>query len=209
MQTGFSNQDLLPDVGGVQLTSPVSPGVHEFALSFQLPYQGSNADLTLQLPYPTGTYTVYVPDQGPKVSTSGLTAGPPQQLGGQSYTPYTASNVARSTVVPLQFTGLGATSGLSPNQLAMMSLGVVLLVLGGGVLLWTVRRPVARVEPPAQTAESVEQERLQLLVRLATLDDRFTAGEIAARDYEAERERGKRRLVELTLLQRGTRTASS
>jgi hypothetical protein len=55
MQAGFNSQDLAPDVGGVQVTSPVSPGRHEFALSFQLPYQGSSTDVTLQLPYTTGS----------------------------------------------------------------------------------------------------------------------------------------------------------
>jgi hypothetical protein len=125
-------------------------------------------------------------------------------MGGQTYATLSASNLARAAIVPLQLTGLDGTGGLSPNQLAMVSLGVALLVLGGGVLLFTVRRPavlsrgrVGPIEP-----NDLEQERLQLLVRLATLDDRFAAGEIPARDYEAERERGKRRLVELTLQQR-------
>ena len=40
MQTGFNNQDLIASLGGVQVTSPVLPGRHEFALSFQLPYTG-------------------------------------------------------------------------------------------------------------------------------------------------------------------------
>ena len=55
MQTGFSDQDVIPGVGGVQVTSPVPPGRHEFALSFQLPYTGSSADVSMQMPYPTGT----------------------------------------------------------------------------------------------------------------------------------------------------------
>ena len=53
MQSGFSNQDLTSGIGGVQVTSPLAPGRHEFAMSFQLPHTGSSADVTLQMPYPT------------------------------------------------------------------------------------------------------------------------------------------------------------
>ena len=202
MQSGFNNQDVVPDVAGVQVTSPVDPGSHDFALSFQLPYQGSSADLSLQVPYPTGTFTMYIPDQGPKLGPSDLAAGQPQQLGNQTYMPFSASNVARSTVVPIQLTGLGSSGGLGPNQLALVSLGVVLLVLGGGVLVYTMRRPAQKSAAEEADAEAIEQERLQLLVRLASLDDRYERGQISARAYKAERARGKRRLVELTVLQK-------
>ena len=37
MQSGFSDQDVQAGIGGVLMTSPVQPGRHEFALSFQLP----------------------------------------------------------------------------------------------------------------------------------------------------------------------------
>ena len=117
--------------------------------------------------------------------------------------------MAKSTVVPIQLTGLGSAGGLGPNQLALVSLGVVLLVLGGGVLIYTMRRPVRRASAAdAIDPDAIEQERLQLLVRLATLDDRYAAGQINARAYKAERARGKRRLVELTVLQKQAAAAS-
>jgi hypothetical protein len=205
MQSGFNDQDVVADVAGIQVTSPVDPGSHDFALSFQLPYQGSTADLSLQIPYPTGTFTMYLPDQGgAKLGSTDLAAGQPQQLGNQSYMPFSTSNVAKSTVVPIQLTGLGSSGGLGPNQLALVSLGVVLLVLGGGVLIYTMRRPARKTAAEEADAEAIEQERLQLLVRLATLDDRYAAGQITARAYKSERARGKRRLVELTVLQKQT-----
>jgi hypothetical protein len=209
MQSGFNNQDVVADVAGIQVTSPVDPGSHDFALSFQLPYQGSSADLSLQVPYPTGTFTMYVPDQGPKLGQTDLAAGDPQQLGNQTYTPFSASNVAKSTVVPIQLTGLGSSGGLGPNQLALVSLGVVLLVLGGGVLIYTMRRPARQAAADEVDSDAIEQERLQLLVRLATLDDRYAAGQITARAYKTERARGKRRLVELTVLQKQTAASAA
>jgi uncharacterized membrane protein len=83
--------------------------------------------------------------------------------------------------------------------LALISLGVVLFVLGGGVLLFGGRlRPV----PMARSRGDFEQERLELVVRLAALDERFAAGELSQAEYAAERDSGKRRLRELTLARR-------
>jgi hypothetical protein len=199
MQTGFNDQDVQAGVGGVLVTSPVPPGRHEFALSFQLPYNGSSADVSMQMPYPTGTYTVYLPSTGIRLDASGLTAGGPAQLGGQSYALYSATNLAKATMIGGQISGLGANGATGPNQLALISLGVVLFVLGGGVLLFGGRLRPAAV---ASAAGGGEQERLELVVRLAALDERFAAGELSRVQYETERDSGKQRLRELTLARR-------
>lgn len=196
MQTGFNNQDMTAGVGGVQVTSPVPPGRHEFALSFQLPYSGSSADVSVQVPYQAGTFNVYVPDNGLRLNTSELAATGPAQFGGQTYALYSASNVARSTMIAGQLTGLGATAGLGSTQLAFISIGVVLFVLGGGVLLFALRPRT----PVAVVASDPEQERLELVVKLAALDERFAAGQVSPDEYELERQRGKQRLRELALL---------
>jgi hypothetical protein len=199
MQSGFSDQDMQAGIGGVLMTSPLPPGHHEFALSFQLPYNGSSADVSMQMPYPTGTYNVYLPSTGIKLDASGLTSGGPAQLGGQSYALYSATNLARATMIGGQISGLGSNGASGPNQLALISLGVVLFVLGGGVLLFGGRlRPV----PMARSRGDFEQERLELVVRLAALDERFAAGELSEAEYAAERDSGKLRLRELTLARR-------
>jgi hypothetical protein len=199
MQAGFSDQDVQAGVGGVLVTSPVPPGRHEFALSFQVPYNGSSADVSMQMPYPTGTYSVYVPTTGIKLDASGLASGGPTQLGGQTYALYSATNLPRATMIGGQISGLGSTGTTGPNQLAMISLGVVLFVLGGGVLLFGGR---LRQTSPARSLSDGEHERLELVVRLAALDERFAAGELSQVEYEHERESGKQRLRELTLARR-------
>jgi hypothetical protein len=200
MQTGFTNQDVIGGQGGIQVTSPVLPGRHEFAMSFQLPYTGPSADLTVQMPYQTGTYNVYLPSSGLGLDTSGLAASGSAQLGGQTYSLYTASNLPRAAMVPSQLTGLGG-SGLTSTQLALITLAVVLLVLGSGVVLLGVRK---RQPTPSASAQAIdlEQERLELVVRLASLDERYAAGGVAQSEYETERARGKQRLRELLLAQR-------
>lgn len=205
MQTGFTDQDVIPAVGGVQVTAPIPPGRHQFAMSFQLPYNASSVDLSLQLPYATGTFNVYVPDTGLKLENTPLRAAGPTQMGGQSYTLYSVSNVPRATMIGGQLANLGASGGIAPTQLSLVSLGVVLFVIGGGVLLFGGRpRPAAPALAAAAQAPDAEQERLELVVRLAALDERFAAGELNRADYERERERGKERLRQLTLAGRST-----
>jgi hypothetical protein len=207
MQSGFNQQDVIPGVGGIQVISPIPPGRHEFAMSFQLPYTGSSADVSLQMPYPTTAFNVYLPNTGLRLDTNGLTAGGPATLGGQSYALYTASNLAKATTVPSRLSGLGgAPGGLGPTQLALISLGVVLFVLGGGVLLFGARSRPARTAAPA--ADTFEQERLELVVGLAALDERFAAGQVKQAAYERERKRGKQRLRELLLSQRAESLSS-
>lgn len=207
MQSGFNEQDVTAGVGGVQVTSPVLPGRHDFAMSFQLPYSGSTADLTMQIPYPTGTYSVYLPDTGIKLDSTPLAAGGSSQLGGQSYALYSASNLSKSTMVGGQLSGLGSNGAVGPNQLALISLGIVLFVVGGGVLLFA-----GRVRPGMLLAQHADQdfdqERLELVVRLAALDERFAAGELSQTEYDAERDRGKQRLLELALARRHTAPAA-
>jgi hypothetical protein len=198
IQAGFNEQDMTAGVGGVQVTSPVPPGRHQFALSFQIPYNGSNADVSLQIPYPTASFQVYLPDTGLKLDGSPLQAAGPAQLGGQSYALYSASNLPKSTMVGGQLSGLGSNGAIGPNQLALISLGVVLFVIGGGVLVFgsRVRRGAA---PRDRSSGDTEQERLELVIRMASLDERFAAGKIGRTEYDAERARGKKRLRELTL----------
>jgi hypothetical protein len=205
MQSGFSDQDVTAGVGGIQVTSPVPPGSHQFALSFQLPYNGTSADVSMQIPYQTGTYSVYLPDTGIKLDANSLKSNGPAQLGGQSYASYSASNVAKSTMIGGQLSGLGSNGAPGPNQLALISLGVVLFVVGGGVILFSGRRlrPAAQVASPQQpTTMDSDHERIELVVRLAALDERFAAGEVGESVYAAERDLGKQRLRELTRARR-------
>jgi hypothetical protein len=204
MQSGFNNQDVTTGVGGIQVTSPVPPGRHEFALSFQMPYSGSSADVSLQIPYPTGTYSVYLPTSGLRFDANGLASTGQAQLGGQTYALYTATNLPKSVIVGGQISSLGASGTVPPSQLALITLGVVLCVVGGGVFLFGGRMRRGPGTEAHGSARDFETERLELVVYLAALDERFAAGQVSQTEYEAERDRGKQRLRELTLARRQT-----
>jgi hypothetical protein len=197
MQAGFTNQDLTSGVGAVQVTSPLTPGRHEFAMSFQLPQTGSSADVTLQLPYPTATYSIYLPETGVRLNSTGLTDGGPMVLGDQSYRAYHASNLPRAAIVSSEVSGLSSTSTPGPIELAVLSLAVVLCVFGGGAILITRRARRATPQRRDRPADPV-QERLDLIVQIAVLDERFAAGEMSDVEHQAQRGLAKQRLHELT-----------
>jgi hypothetical protein len=197
MQSGFSNQELTSGVGAVQVTTPLAPGRHEFAMSFQLPHTGSAADVTLQLPYPTATYTIYLPETGVSLNSTGLTDTGSMELGDQSYRAYRASNLAGVTVIPAQLSGLNSSSTTDPAELAMLSLAIVVCVVGGGAVVITRR---ARRTAPQHRDESADpvQKRLDLVVQIAVLDERFAAGAISNVEHQAQRSLAKQRLHQLT-----------
>jgi hypothetical protein len=124
-------------------------------------------------------------------------------LGDQSYRVYRASNLPGATVVSGELSGLSSSSTPGPVELAMLSLAVVLCVVGGGAVL--IARRARRSVPQRHTGQPAPaQERLDLVVRIAVLDERFGAGELSDVDYRAQRTRAKQRLRELTSLKGGS-----
>ncbi len=206
VQAGFDQSDVLPAVDGIQVASPMRPGRQQFALSFQLPFNGSSADIGLQLSYPADAFSLYAPLNGARLESTQLQSQGQANLGGQTYALYGMTSVERNTVVGARLANLPSVggSGLSNNQLTMIGLGVALFVLGAGTLLFGTRPRPAAAGPRSGETSAVEEERLRLVVKLAALDERFAAGEVTANDYHAERERGKERLLELTRALRQT-----
>jgi hypothetical protein len=164
-------------------------------MSFQLPHTGSAADVSLQVPYPTAAYTIYLPATDVRLNTNSLTDGGSTVLGDQSYRVYRASNLSGATIVSGELSGLGSSPMPDPVLLAVLSLAVVLCVLGGGAFLVT--RSATRTAPQMARADPA-QERLDLVVQIAMLDERFAVGEIGYVEYQAQRRLAKQRLHQLT-----------
>ena len=80
-----------------------------------------------------------------------------------------------------------------------VGLGLVLLVVGGGTLLHLRRTRSGQATTATGVSEPVPaDERLELVVRMAVLDERFAAGQVGRAEYEAVRNLTKRRLRQLT-----------
>jgi hypothetical protein len=194
VQSGFPTDDLVGAPGGVQVTSPIVPGPHEFALSFGLPYSGGTADLGIQVPYRTTMFNVYAPDGGPRLESDRLQTQGQTNFGARSFNLARAENLTGSENVAARLSGLPSTGGeLTPLQIGLAGLGALLVLIGLGALVYGLRvRRRARGSPA-----NVEHERQRLIQQLAVLDDKFEAGRIQPRAYEAARARGKQRLVQL------------
>ena len=195
VQAGFSDTSLSPAPGGVQVTEPIMPGRHEFALSFRMPYTGTSADLGFKVPYPATTFNIYVPDGGPRLESDRLTTRGRANMGTRSFSVATSDNVAGNDSVAARLADLPQAGGeLSTLQIGLAGLGALLVVVGLGAVGFSLR--ARRRARPVVTPS--ERERQRLINRLATLDERFEAGQIAAADYRNAREQSKQRLVELT-----------
>lgn len=202
MEQGFRDEEIQDAVGGVQVVAPIKPGRQEYAFSYRLPYTQASADLTQQLQLPADTFNVYLPREMARLNTGSLASAGETQFGGQPYVLFTASDLPRGALVDAQLADLpwAGGTGLQPSQLASISLGAVVLVLGAGAAAYVLRRQAPRPalkEAMVATAVSPTEERLRLVMVLAELDQRFADGGLPEAEYRAERERGKQRLREL------------
>ena len=189
--------EALPD--GFATTDPIRPGRRELAFSYQLPFDSATLDVPRRPTLPVETFTLYVPDTGINVVSSDLRLQGSADLGGQKYQQFVAQAVPAGGEVAFRLTGLPAPFGLKLRELGYLVAGVgaVGLVLVLGIAL---RRRSARplAEATALTPAPVgEAERLRLVRSLAELDEQFAAGQLDEGEYRAERDREKRRLVEL------------
>jgi hypothetical protein len=122
-------------------------------------------------------------------------------LGDQSYRVYNASNLPGATVVAgwIKPSELTSTSTPGPTELAIIVVGIMLCVVGGGVVLVTRRARRTAPQPRDEGPEAdPAQQRLHLVVEIAVLDDRYEAGEISLAEHKAQRKFAKKRLRELT-----------
>jgi hypothetical protein len=212
-QLGFAPNDISPDPGGFSIASPVVPGRRQIAFSYSLPATAGRLRLDKRLDYPVMSLNLYVPDVGIQVDSAQLEPQGPADLGGQRFLVYSAQNLPRGAQLSLQIGGLPSAVGGKglAEQLVWPLLGVGSVILAAGLAVAsrrTVRSPGDRVSEPTSNghviAERTELERMQLLLSLARLDERYERGDLPEDRYRRERAAGKHRLV--TLSRPGSRT---
>ncbi len=195
---GLSPDHLSATNDGFVTTTPILPGRHELAFSYELPFDAATLQIAKRQEHPTATFNLYLPD-------TGLTAVSPQlrfqgtsEFGGQRYQLYSAQGLGRGELISLRLEGLPAPWG--PRQLGLIVLGSSAAVLAGAVLIAIRRRlsvPTAPLVASHVSAEAPNDERLRLVRAIAELDERYTAGQVDGHRYRAERERDKAHLVTL------------
>ena len=151
--------------------------------------------ISKRLTYPAASFTLYLPDVGLQVSSPQLEARGQTELGGQKFLQFSGQNLPRGTELRIELGNLPTTAGSAVERLTVPILAVGGLALLAGVALVGCRRlaagtPSAGVRIPARA----EFARLQVLLTLANLDERFDQGQLDEAAYYRERAAEKQRL---------------
>ena len=201
-QAGFPPGELTATAEGFATTNPILPGRHELAFGYQIPLVSSTMEIAKRQEYPTSTFTLYVPENGPSVVSPQLKSQGTAELGGQRYVVQSAEALPRGAQIQLRIGGLPAAQ--QPHQLALLVTGLSIAVLGSAGLVAVLRRRRARARivdacplPSRREENAPAPGRTELLRAVAELDERFVAGEIDEPRYRQERQLAKERLIAL------------
>jgi hypothetical protein len=213
-QLGFAPNTLIPGTDGFGIQSPIVPGRHQLAYSYVLPFGSDRLEIRKRVDYPALSFNLYVPDLGLGVHSPQLKPQGAADFGGQKFQLYSAENLPRGTELQIVLTGLPSTGGLRLESFSWPILLAGGSTLAAGIILAYRRRtsklgelllpaspalePTAALSSLDQPApDALELERLQLLLRLARLDEKYESGDLPRERYERERESGKRQLLDL------------
>jgi hypothetical protein len=192
-ESGLDPKAILPMANGYVDTAPIPPGATTIAFTYRVVYADGAAEIQKAVPYPTNTLRVLVPDVGLELRSDHLTDGGKVTLDGRSYQVLTAANLSANTTVTVDMLGLPATPAgrLDPNQMliaGLIAVGVAVLA----AVFFALRRAPERSKQPVA-------DRSELLTALASLDDRYAAGQLEDLTYRLQRADLKRQLVALTV----------
>jgi hypothetical protein len=201
-QRGIIDSQLVPTQDGMGLIWPVFPGRQELAFSYQLPYAGDRVVIDKVLAYPVGTFAVYLPEGGLELSSPTLERQGETELGGRRYQLYTATNLNRGDRISAHISGITtAINGPQPSVTAplLVASGAILMLAGVGVA-FAVRRRTGNTPPAVSTGTlpSTADERQQLILEIAALDERHDQQLLPEDAYQATRAALMRRVIELS-----------
>lgn len=173
--------------GRAELYAPISPGVRQLALTYQLPVDAFPASFPVQRP--TAVLEVLLEEPRAKVEGARLSEVAPALIDGRSFRRFLARDVPSSAVVRIDAPAPPG-QGLPPMRV-LAALVAVLMVGAAGA--WLFRRPHTKPAPVGRTAAD------ELIAQLAALDadfERTAPAEPAARaSYEQRRAELKARIA--------------
>ena len=116
---------------------PVMPGSLELQIEYTVPITDAKADLTITAPAKVGQMYVFIPDDGSKVTTTGLDSLGVRQTGEGNKRGYKAAQLKAGQEVKLSFSGLkpAATEPVKKTDAGTSHLPQIAAGVGGGLLL--------------------------------------------------------------------------
>jgi hypothetical protein len=182
----------------VGLFVPVSPGIRQFAFTYDLPSDAF--PLTIPAEQPTGMFEVLVQEPTAHVQGPAVREVAPVSTEGRTFRRFLAQDLAPSAVVRVDVPRvIGAA-----REKVYIGVATALIAAMAGALVLTARRSFSRTRAPARAV--VEPKSEQLLRAIAALDgdfERQAAPDEATRaDYEARRAALKTELMDMLAAER-------
>lgn len=206
---GVVGSDVVQTDGGMVDTGPVPPGTKELVVAYDLPHDSSDFVFSRPMAYDTKSVDVFVLDVGAKVTADQLRSVEPVQADTTRYLHLTGGPLKASDTLTMKLTGLN--KGGIQDTIVWVAVGAGIVIVGLAGSFFFLRRrgdlqqayatnvPGAASAPAEDSGRAaLENERKQLLVELADLDDRFEAGEISEELYQTDRSAMKQKLTEIT-----------
>lgn len=175
------------DAGFVD-TMDVEPGMREIAYSYTVPSGRGSLALTRRLDYPAERVEVF----GSRTFAMGVSPLQPQEdvkTDQGAYARFSSASLAAGTEVRLALSGLPVPrSGARRIAIAAFA----------GIVAAALAYPLLRRRRTAAPSGSNGQTREEIIAAVASLDDRFEAGEIPEAEYRERRARYMAKLRRLT-----------
>ena len=228
--TGITDLEVSSDLPGGQiitvgsgfaLTAPVTPGSHQVAYTYRMPYTGTGVNLPHSFPMGADTFRFLVADTLGSLQDSDLLVSSPLiDEAGEIYRVWEKSDLESGDRVNMEIEGLPQPGllGRLGNSLTdgpYLKIGipsavgfVLAALLLYGVVFRRVEKAAASGAGPESGAEApaangpespLETERRVLVERIARLDDLYERGGMAQSDYAQRRQEMKSQLLRLAL----------
>ncbi|MEO7084406.1 MAG: hypothetical protein ABI085_08850 [Gemmatimonadaceae bacterium] len=193
----------------VQLFAPLSPGIRQFAFTYELPADAF--PLAVPVERATGVFELLVQEQTARVHATGTTLREmaPVNPDGRMFRRFLAQDVPANSIVNVDMPR--AIGGARDSGYLVVAATLLAVMLAAAFVAFRRGRPRARFAGaqfagPPFAAPVVETKSQRLLRELAMLDDTFErtgAGDDAARaQYQSERARLKSELSEVLAAER-------
>lgn len=213
-QPGFDFGDMSLDDGVFVSTGPVTPGSHNPMLSYQIPYEGTSAELSVGTAMSTGTLRILVEEETYNLESDMLQPAGQTQVGDADYDVMAIDSPVVGDSFTVQISDLPRENWNLPVEtstfLASIAAGVGLAI--GAVLIYQVvqRRKLASDGAPVEDADfddmsqdELERERMDLASELNRLDGDYERGDIDEDSYNTERNEILTELRNISLRMRG------
>ncbi len=179
---------------GFALTTPIPPGEHDILYVYRAPYDGSTLEYEPHFPMGVESYRVMLPDGLARAKSSDMLLADSATIGDRTFVMLESANVEVGGRVNFTMTGLpqpslmqraekvGRSDGFQRGVLPGLA-GLVFVGLVGFTLVRRRRASVAREDG----VEGVDDEHDDLILAIASLDERFESGDIEEEAYKQQR----------------------